>query len=115
MSETTEARFDDGGALIEYVGGTDRYFVVLLLDGVEIARRGPYRDRGDDLMVKFAEERAKAEARMARLRTTATNAYQAVGRRNFTRNRPVPTPLPTATKSSSKPAYLPPLYPPVGR
>ena len=40
MSETTEARSDDGGALIEYVGGTDRYFVVLLLDGVEIARRG---------------------------------------------------------------------------
>ena len=112
MKQTTDIRSDDGGGLIEYIGGTDRYFVVLMLDGIEIARRGPYRDRGNDLMVKFAEQRAKAEARMARLRSGTTNAFRRSEGGTRGVGRPTNAYLPTATNASSSLLPTPPLYPP---
>lgn len=57
-------RIDDGGGLIEYDKDDPKlYYVLLKLDGVEIARRGPYRDQGDRLMQQHEERIVREEFR----------------------------------------------------
>lgn len=107
---STDDRADDGGGLIEYIGGTDRYYVVLLLDGVEIARRGPYRDRGDDMMEKFLVQQAKNEARKAR---ASSHAFQRSEDGTRGVGRPSHAQFARSKIPSSMPSYTPPHTPPV--